>query len=370
MNRYKSILKLETRHEYYTSGLCADLTFSPTAETASLIANRRLKVRYSPAGLEVFAPLDRDGNFVIPLEENLAFGWLLKAESEDFFRISELPEKDRSGQYFIGNRKDSADFITYGGLYDETAKKQEGGIGSLVKTFSFNYILNEKTTEHVVKLDRTPVLNVETTDFKIEVEPNDETAAKNAVEVKSFDRETNQLRLKTKSSPITRIIKISYPVAAKASENAFALLELKLNKTAEASYSLNFKAKRRQWQYLITTGKKTSLEPSAAWRLNGADKAFPQELVVTELNKNTAPVSDYQMANLIWDRIRAKIDSASGRAYFLRSVNPLPVKEKTLSDLVIQRGKNGDDWENVITELSSPTLRDQSIRLVENPTIS
>src|SRR4051812_8396547 len=114
MNKYLSILKLEVRHEYFTSGLCTDLIFSAAPKTENLIKNYRLRVRYLPAGLEVFAPLDRNDKPFIPIEAPLVFQWFLEAKSDDFFIISDLPEKDRVGQYRIGGDNVKSSFEDYG----------------------------------------------------------------------------------------------------------------------------------------------------------------------------------------------------------------------------------------------------------------
>lgn len=368
MNKYISILKLEVRHEYFTSGLCSELVFSAAPETENLIKNRRLRVKYLPAGLEVFAPLDNDGNSFLPIKEPLLFRWFLQAKSDDFFTISDLPEKDRNGQYLISS--DATDnFKDYGGLFNETKKKSEGGIGGLVESFTGKYLLNEGLSEHVIKLSRLPALNVNLNEFIFEIDPNDDTIKKN-IELKSFERETNELRLKAKPFSSKKAVKITYPVAAKVSKDAFALLEIKLDKDTGVSYTLNLKAKKQQWQYLILTGGKKVLDEKGSWRLNSADKAFPQAITVKELNKTASPESERLMAGLIWDRLKAGIDFDNEKAYFLYCKNPLPIKEKVLTDLVIQQGKGSNNWQDIITDIPSPTFRDNGIRLITNPVIS
>lgn len=370
MNKYISILKLEVRHEYFTSGLCTDLIFSAAPETENLIKNRRLRVKYMPAGLEVFAPLDRNDKPFMPIQEPLVFQWFLQAKSSDFFTISDLPEKDNNGQYFISNDNAKDNFKDYGGLVNETEKKEEGSFVSLVNTFSNKYVLNEALSEHVIKLDKLPVLNVDLNNFKFENDSNDDTIKKNKLEVKSFERETSELRLKAKPFPSKKVVKITYPVAAKASQNAFALLELKLSKDTGIFYTLNFKARKEQWQYLILTGKKNVLEQNGQWRLNSADKAFPQGIIVKELDKNTAPESNRLMAGLIWNRLKSGIDLDNEKAYFFCCQNPLPVKEKTLTDLVIQQKKGSDKWTDIITDIMAPTFKDHGVRLITDPIIS
>jgi hypothetical protein len=370
MNKYISILKLEVTHEYFTSGLCTDLIFYATPKTQDLIKNRRLRVNYLPAGLEVFAPLDGNGNPFIPIEEPLVFQWLLEAKSDEFFIISDLPEKDRAGQYSISNSNVKDNFKDYGGLFNETEKKEEGSFVSLVKSFTCKQLLNEGRSEHVVKLDQMPVLNVNLNEFSLEGDSNDETFTKSNLKVKSFDRETSELSLKAKPFPSKKAVKITYPVAAKADKNAFALMEFQLSKDTGISYTLNFKAKKQQWQYMILIDKKMVLEQNDSWRLNSADKAFPQGIIVKELNPNIAPESNQLMAGLIWERLKSRINPDNEKVYFLQCKNPLPVKEKPLTDLVIQHGKGSDKWEDVITDISSPTFQDNGIRVIFNPIIS
>jgi hypothetical protein len=213
-------------------------------------------------------------------------------------------------------------------------------------------------------------MNVNLSDFKLENDLKNDTITKNNIKFKSFDRKTGELRLKAKPFSSKKAVKITYPVAAKGSKNAFALLELKLDKDTGVSYTLNFRAKKEQWQYLILTDKKVVLEQNDSWRLNSADKAFPQGIIVKELNKNTAPESNRLMAGLIWERVKSRIEHGSEKAYFLYCKNPLPVKEKTLTDIVVQHGKGSDKWEDVITDIPSPTFHDHGIRLIINPIIS
>jgi hypothetical protein len=370
MNKYLSILKLEVRHEYFTSGLCTGLIFAATPKTENLIKNYRLRVKYLPAGLEVFAPLDGNDKPFIPIEEPLVFQWLLQAKSDDFFIISDLPEKDRVGQYRISNDNVKDNFKDYGGLFNETEKKEEGSFVGLVESFTGKYVLNEGLSEHVVKLDQLPALNANLNEFRLENDLNDDTVTKSKLKVKSFNRETGELSLKANKLPSKKAVKITYPVAVKGDKNAFALMELTLNKATGVFYTLNFKAKKQQWQYLILTDKKTVLEPAGSWRLNSADKAFPQGIIVKELNKNTAPESGRLMAGLIWERLKSRIDFDNEKAYFLNCKNPLPIKEKPITDLVIQKGKESDSWEDIITDIPSPTFQDHGIRLIVNPIIS
>lgn len=369
MNKYLSILKLEVRHEYFTNGLCTELIFSAVPQTRNLIKNYRLRVKYLPAGLEVFAPLDVNNKPFISIEEPLLFQWLLQAKSADFFTISDLPEKDRDGQYFIGSENAKDNFKDYGGLVNETEKKEAGGFGSLVKFFTGEQVLNENLSEHVIKLSRLPALNANLNDFTLENDLKDDTITKNNIKVKSFDRETGELRLQANPFSSKKVVRITYPVAAKEDKSAFALLELKLNKDTGISYTLNFKAKKQQWQYLILTGKKTVLEQKGSWRLNSADKSFPQGITMKKLSKNTAPENNRPMADLIWDRLKSGINFNKEKAYFLQCKKSLPVKEKSLTDIVIQRGKGNGNWEDVIADLPSPTFQDHGIRLIVNPTI-
>ncbi|MGC2237426.1 MAG: hypothetical protein WA584_14785 [Pyrinomonadaceae bacterium] len=281
-----------------------------------------------------------------------------------------MPEKDRNGQYRIGNDNAADNFKDFGGLFNETDKKAEGGFSSLVESFTGKYVLNEGLSEHVVKLSRLPALNADLNNFIFENELKDDIITKINLKVKSFERETNELRLKANPFPSKKSVKITYPVAAKASKNAFALLELKLSKDTGIFYTLNFKARKEQWQYLILTDKKNVLEQSGQWRLNSADKAFPQGIIVKELNKNTAPESNRPMAGLIWNRLKSGIDSDNEKAYFFCCKNPLPVKEKPLTDLVIQQKKGSDKWEDIITDILAPTFKDNGVRLITDPIIS
>lgn len=370
MNKYISVLKLEVRHEYFTSGLCTELIFAATPITQNLIKNHRLRIICRPAGLEVFAPTGGDDNPFIPINEPLVFQWLLAAKSADFFAVTDLPEKDRNGQYYIGSNRAEDNFKDYGGLFNETGKKIEGGFGSLVKSFTDRHILNEGSSEHIVKLGQLPVLNVKLNEFRLENEVNGDNITKSNFEVKSFTRETGELHLKAKPFPAKKAVRITYPVAAKESNHGFALMEIRLNEDTGISYTLNLKAKQEQWQYLILTDKKKVFEEKGTWRLNSADQAFPQLVTVKELNQDSAPESDRRMAGLIWERLKSGIDPEKEKAYFLYCKNPLPIKEKTLTDLVIQQGKGSDDWEDIITDIASPTFQDHGIRLIINPIIS
>lgn len=67
MTAYRSLFRVDLRHDFFGDGLCRGLVFNAAPETAALLRNRGLLLRTAPSGMSVFVGDDQP-----PVEEKAA----------------------------------------------------------------------------------------------------------------------------------------------------------------------------------------------------------------------------------------------------------------------------------------------------------
>ncbi len=365
MQRYTPILKLEIRHTYYESGLCKDLRAEPTADTRRLIRDHRLLLRYLPAGLEVYAPVVEDNSkalpedvLLIPLPAGLRLQWMLRPQSADFFYFTELPPRPAKSIFRITNKGDAfqpAGFAAFGELAEGGASKSDS-FGLLTQTHSLQFGL-EKNPQDIALWP--PAARTLDTDLTLEkVDPNSPFTI-DLNEWVFADEKT----LRYTGGPITGkvALKASYPVAVQTGGTALALLDLELpeaKKTINPKiYTLQLRAQKVKWQYLIPAGSATApaLNHPSALKLIVDSASYAAS--ISTLDKSNGPGTANAMAHLVWERMNPAF-GATTKMYYISSNVSIPYQEKPLADIKI---KDSAETTDIITGLRNPGIQDHGL---------
>lgn len=367
MQRYTPILKLEIRHTYYENGLCKGLRAEPTAETQRRIRDHRLLLRYLSAGLEVYAPVMEDNSkappedvLLIPLPAGLRLQWMLRPQSAEFFYFTELPPRPAKSIFRITNKGDAfqpAGFAAFGELAEGgSATPLSDSFGLLTQTHSLQFGLEQSPQDIALWPPAARTLDTDIT--LATVDPNSPFTID--LNEWAFADEKN---LRYTGGPITGkvALKASYPVAVQTGGTALALLDLELPEAKKPSnpkiYTLQLRAQKVKWQYLIPAGSATApaLNHPSALKLIVDSASYAAS--ISTLDKSNGPGTANAMAHLVWERMSPAFGPTT-KMYYIGSDVPIPYQEKPLADIKI---KDSAETTDIITGLRNPRSQDHGL---------
>lgn len=89
--KYKRLFRLELKHSYHASGACTDFALVPVANTAATLRRQRMRMRTSPAGLEVIVELKADDAPVAPIANTTVLQFGLQLQNRAFVQYTDVP---------------------------------------------------------------------------------------------------------------------------------------------------------------------------------------------------------------------------------------------------------------------------------------
>jgi hypothetical protein len=88
--KYRQLLALDIRHDYYGGAACPALEIAPDPACQRLLHNLRCVVQTRTGGLRVLIPVSSQDTPFITLPEPSVFGFCLRAAQTEFFLFSDL----------------------------------------------------------------------------------------------------------------------------------------------------------------------------------------------------------------------------------------------------------------------------------------
>ena len=86
--RYRTLLSIAVKHEYYIDEKCDDLEFIPSEDCLLFLKNHRIKINRTPSTLELVQPVDEMEAPFIPLESGAIARFYIQVNHPDFFHFT------------------------------------------------------------------------------------------------------------------------------------------------------------------------------------------------------------------------------------------------------------------------------------------
>lgn len=97
---YKKLFELSIHHEYYKGGECLDLSIEPTPDCWRILAGHKLIIKNKANGLLVITSVDSDNKYLVPLDDNLKFEFLLRVKNTNFWDVTSIINSLVSNSYY------------------------------------------------------------------------------------------------------------------------------------------------------------------------------------------------------------------------------------------------------------------------------
>ena len=157
-NNWASLLKVHCKHAYYSDGICPDLEFVPTPDTAAELKNLRILFRSTKDGLALL--FDQENtlrNLNSPLSQIEKFTFIIRNKNFKFLNFTDLPFPEETAiLYFnnltnnVGGDSKSEKFLHSGDSAATDAAKQVQAKGPY---FEVPYQSNAKTPPKIQLLN-------------------------------------------------------------------------------------------------------------------------------------------------------------------------------------------------------------------------
>lgn len=99
--KFTPVFSLASRHSYYATGVCPDLSAVATDETQRLISNHRSLLRARSDGLLCSIETGEDGRPLIGVEPSVKFNFNLMPQNAEFGLITDLEEMAQKAPLFV-----------------------------------------------------------------------------------------------------------------------------------------------------------------------------------------------------------------------------------------------------------------------------
>lgn len=241
---YLTLFNINTLHNYYKSGICKKLAFTPTADCLKNIKNHKLIFRHSESGFKVaYKSIDESGTPLIDPAGNLFTFAITLKDTNELLNITNLnlDAKEYTAKkiiYFtnnpVGNKTITHKFI------DD------------IKPQIFNYKFPFKANNPSSDVANIEILNMEGANILgpfASIKPEKDNCYYYKIDLSTYPSGKYTFRVSdTTNDQIDELIYINNELSK---QSIFGLLEIEYNNNALDEYNLSLIRQESFWKYLI-----------------------------------------------------------------------------------------------------------------------
>jgi hypothetical protein len=241
---YLTLFNINTLHNYYKSGICKKLAFTPTADCLKNIKNHKLIFRQNESGFKIaYKSIDESGTPLIDPAGNLFTFTITLKDTNELLNITNLKvdSKEYTAKriiYFtnnpVGNKTITHKFI------DD------------IKPQIFNYKFPFKANNPSSDVANLEILNMEGVNILgpfASIKPEKDCSYFYKIDLSAYPR--GKYTFRVSDSTNDQVDELIYIDNDLSKQSIFGLLEIDYNNNTLDEYNLNLIRQESFWKYLI-----------------------------------------------------------------------------------------------------------------------